>query len=73
MNDSVAMSEQNDDAAKVNLLYHELGSLMGFQAQQVSNINERIGWLIVFSALNVSTLMVSSFTAFRSNLLEQSG
>ncbi|MGZ4942088.1 MAG: hypothetical protein ACXV5P_07265 [Halobacteriota archaeon] len=67
------MSEQNDDAAKVNLLYHELGSLMGFQAQQVSNINERIGWLIVFSALNVSTLMVSSFTAFRSNLLEQSG
>ncbi len=52
---SVVMNEQDDNTAKVNLLYHELGSLMGFQAQQVSNINERIGWLFVFSALNVSS------------------
>jgi hypothetical protein len=67
------MTEQNDDVAKIDLLYHELGSLINYQADEVRNINERIGWLIVFSALNVSTLIVSSFTAFRSQLLELAG
>jgi hypothetical protein len=72
MSGSVRMSEQNDNAVKIDLLYRELGRLIGYQADQVSNINERIGWLLVFSSLNVSTLMVSSFTAFRSHLSGQS-
>ena len=38
------MTEQNDDVAKVDLLYHELGSLINYQADEVRNINERIGW-----------------------------
>jgi hypothetical protein len=62
------MSEQKDNADKIDLLYRELGRLLSYQADQVSNINERIGWLVVFSSLNVSTLMVSSFTAFRTHL-----
>lgn len=68
---SVRMSEQNDNAAKIDLLYRQLERLIGYQADQVSNVNERIGWLLVFSSLNVSTLMVSSFTAFRTHLLGQ--
>ena len=66
------MSEEIDDE-KIDLLYAELGRLLDYQANLTSNINERIGWLIVFAALNVSTLIVSSFTAFRSNLLALDG
>lgn len=62
------MSEESQKAAKIDLLYAELESLIAYQADRVSNLNERTGWLLVFSALNVSTLMVSSFAAFRSHL-----
>jgi hypothetical protein len=72
MNRNVGMSDESENAAKIDLLYTELGSLIGYQADRVSNLNERTGWLLVFSALNVSTLMVSSFTAFRNILLGQS-
>ncbi|HXY87782.1 MAG TPA: hypothetical protein VEG44_05025 [Candidatus Acidoferrales bacterium] len=71
MSDNVQMSEQSDNAAKIDLLYCELGRSIGYQVDQVSTINERIGWLVVFSSLSVSTLMVSSFSTFRSHLLGQ--
>ena len=65
------MSEQDDSSPITDLLYGELVSLIDHQADEVRNINERIGWLIVFSALNVSTLIVRSFSAFRNLLLDQ--
>lgn len=66
------MNEQNDGAANRTLLNHELETLIGYQTDRVNSINERAGWLLVLAALNVSTLMVSSFTAFRSHLTGQS-
>ena len=71
MSGNVQMNEQSDNVAKIDLLYRELGRSIGYQVDQVSNINERIGWLVVFSSLSVSTLMVSSFSTFRSHLLGQ--
>jgi hypothetical protein len=66
------MSEESQQAAKIDILHTELENLIGYQADRVSNLNERTGWLLVFSALNVSTLMVSSFAAFRSHLTGES-
>ncbi len=66
------MNEQTGSAANRALLSHELDTVIGYQADRVNSINERTGWLLVFAALNVSTLMVSSFTAFRSHLMGQS-
>ncbi len=66
------MNEQTDSAANRVLLNDELDTVIGFQADRVNSINERTSWLLVFAALNVSTLMVSSFTAFRSHLMGQS-
>ncbi len=66
------MNEQTDSTANRVLLSHELDTVIGYQADRVNSINERTSWLLVFAALNVSTLMVSSFTAFRSHLMGQS-
>jgi len=66
------MTEQTGSAANRVLLNHELDAVIGYQADRVNSINERTGWLLVFAALNVSTLMVSSFSAFRSQLIGQS-
>ncbi len=66
------MNEQTDSAANRVVLNRELDTVIGYQADRVNSINERTSWLLVFAALNVSTLMVSSFTAFRSHLMGQS-
>ncbi len=66
------MKEQNDIVANRTILNRELETLIRYQVDRVNSINERTGWLLVFAALNVSTLMVSSFTAFRSHLAGQS-
>ncbi len=66
------MNEQIDSASNRVLLNDELDTVISYQADRVNSINERTGWLLVFAALNVSTLMVSSFTAFRNHLMGQS-
>ena len=65
------MSGQSEKEANLDLIYAELKDLMDYQAGRVVNLNERIGWLLVFSALSASTLMVSSFSAFRGELVDQ--
>lgn len=71
-NDSGTMNEQIDSASNRVLLNDELDTVISYQADRVNSINERTSWLLVFAALNVSTLMVSSFAAFRSQLVGQS-
>jgi hypothetical protein len=66
------MTGQSEKEGSIDLIYAELKDLIDYQAGRVINLNERIGWLLVFSALSASTLMVSSFAAFRAETVGQS-